>query len=262
MNPRVSSTERICTTGLSEKQLGAFSDKLYDLTMHIFGGGDKQEFEEMVSKCPSDDSRYLIYKNANNEWVGYFGLHRFTRRIDGETATVFRAQAGLLPEYRRTNASLFFPLKEIVKFKLKHPLNHLYAFVAIINPSMYYLTDRYVHRIYPSEHRHIPDHAVHIVEACAKQFNFRVKPGDTFWARTIGWYPVHTPKEEQFWNTTSNPRIQYYRRVNPDFLKGKGLLTLVPLSGFNILISTSLFFYYAMKKKIKFAIKQAKPSSR
>lgn len=261
MIPKVSATEKICTTKLSEKQLGVFSDKLYDLTTHIFGGGTKQEFEEMVSKCPSDDSRYLIYKNGAGQWVGYFGLHRFTKRIDGETATVFRAQAGLLPKYRRTNASLFFPLKEIVKFKLKHPRNHLYAFVAIINPSMYYLTDKYVHQIYPSEHRHIPDHAVNIVETCARQFKFPVKTGDSFWARTIGWYPVHTKEEEAFWNSSTNPRIKYYQHINPDFLKGKGLLTLVPLSGFNIFISACLFLYYSLKKKIKFRLKGSKPSS-
>lgn len=240
---------------MSKDEKNAFSNKLFELTQKIFGGGTKEEFEGTVSKCDSDDSRFLIYLNADKNWVGYIGLHRFSQKIDGKEVTVFRAQAGLLPEYRRTNARMGFPYKEILKYKLTHLSEELFSFVAIINPSMYSITDKYVRKIYPSPNKKVPSHIEHVIDQCASHYGFLQKEGDSFWARTIGWYPLYSGEELKFWKTSKDRRIRFFQELNPDFLQGKGLLTLIPLSLGSLIISSIAFVYYSIRKKLKFWLK-------
>lgn len=258
MRYKINGYEIITLQNLSEKEKNAFSEKLYEVTLKIFGGGSKQEFEEMVTKCDSLLSRFLIYKNKNNEWVGYFGIHRFRKKIDGKNVTVFRSQAGLLPEYRRSNAKMSFPIKEILRYKWKHPKEEVYCFVAIINPSMYCIADKNIKTVYPSPGKVTPDHIKHIISQCAIQFHFDKKDGDTFWARTIGWFPINTTEEVQFWKTSTDKRIRFYQKLNPHFLEGKGLLTLIPLTTKDLLISILHFVYYSFRKKVRFILRPRK----
>lgn len=252
MKGEITSTEVIYFNKLSVKDQEQFSDKLYELTCKIFGGGDKEEFEEMVSKCNSESSRYLIFKNEANEWVGYIGLHRFKKPIDNKNVVVFRAQIGLVPEYRRKNASFVFAIKEILKYKIFHPFDEVYSFVAIINPSMYCITHKYVPTVYPSPDFEVSEHIKNIIDQCADHFGFPQKEGDTFWARTIGWYPINTEEEKQFWFNSKERGVRYYQELNPDFLMGKGLMTLIPFTLIGLLRSLSQFMGYTLKKRAKF----------
>lgn len=251
MQKRIESTQLVNTKDFSEKELNIFSDKLYEITQHIFGGGNKEEFEEMISKCTSKESKFLIYKNKEGKWVGYFGLHRFSKTIDGKNVTVFRSQAGLLPEYRRKNASMSFAVKEVLKYKFKNWSDDIYCFVAIINPSMYHITCKYTSDIFPCPSKEVPEHIKHIVDQCSIHFDFPQKDGDSFWARTVGWFPIHTEEETTFWKNSNDINIRFYQDLNPDFLKGKGLLTLVPLDTKNLLLATLKFFWYSLKKRFR-----------
>lgn len=250
------STQIVRYNELSENQKADFSDSLYELTCKIFGGGNKEEFEEMISKCNADDSKYLLYKNEKNEWVGYIGLHRFRKKIDGKQVAVFRSQIGLISDYRRTNASFTFAIKEILKYKLSHLSEEVFAFVAIINPSMYCITEKYAPRVYPSPFYITSEHAKNIIKQCSEYFGFPEKEGDTFWARSVGWYPLNTQEELDFWKNSKDKRVRFYQELNPDFLKGKGLITLIPLTFLGTLQSFVLFIWYAFKKKLKFLFKR------
>lgn len=252
MQHRIKSTEKISFGALTKKQQDEFSDHLYDVTCDIFGGGDKEEFEEMVSKCNSEASKYLIFKNEKDEWVGYIGLHRFKKEIDKKLVVVFRVQIGLKPEYRRTNANFTFAIKEILKYKLRHPTREVYSYVAIINPSMYSIAQRYVFHLYPAPGKKVPEHIEHVIDQCADHFGFPMKEGDTFWARTIGWFPLHTKEEVEFWKTSTDERVRFYQELNPWFLEGKGLMTLIPFSLFSVLASLLMFVKYTIRKKKKF----------
>lgn len=255
MNYKIFSTEIIYYNKMSDNQKNEFSDKLYLLTCEIFDGGSKEDFEEMVSKCNSDNSKYLIFKNKKNEWVGYIGIHRFIKQIDNKNVVVFRLQIGLKPEYRRKNASFSFAIKEILKYKIFHPTSEVFCFVSIINPSMYSIAFKNVFTIYPSLNKKTPVHIKNIVEQCSSHFGFIQKKGDSFWSRTIGWYPIYSDYENDFWKKSKNKRIKFYMELNPSFRMGKGLLTLVPFTFWGLIFSFFSLLGYSIKKKLKLFIK-------
>lgn len=251
MEYTIKSTEKISIQDLTKNQQDEFSDHLYDVTCDIFGGGDKKHFEEMVSKCKSESSKYLIFKNEKGEWVGYIGLHRFKKEIDNKLVVVFRVQIGLKPKYRRKNADFTFAIKEIFKYKLRHPFREVYSYVAIINPSMYSIAQRYVFHLYPAPDKKVPEHIEHVIDQCANHFGFTVKEGDTFWARTIDWFPLHTQEEVEFWKNSTDKRVRFYQELNPWFLEGKGLMTLIPFSILGLVVSLFRFVKYTSRKKRK-----------
>ncbi|MCD4840712.1 MAG: hypothetical protein K8R08_01675, partial [Methanosarcinales archaeon] len=71
--------------------------------------------------------------------------------------------------------------------------------------------------------------------------------------RKVGWITQASEKEKVFWQSSDNLHIRFYIDLNPDFDKGNGVLTLMPLTFLNLFISLfSFFIYYTLKKKIRY----------
>jgi hypothetical protein len=74
--------------------------------------------------------------------------------------------------------------------------------------------------------------------------------------RKVGWITLATDEEKAFWQRSKDPHLQFYINLNPDFDKGNGLLTLVPLTFLNLFLSFfSYIIFYMYLKKIRYRLR-------
>lgn len=146
---KVFSAERIDPGKLSEQQREELSERLYRIHRTVFTGLDEKDFDHYVVNSPAKETKILLYRNKQKELVGYFGVHRFEEFVEGRPVVVFRAEAGLLPEYRQRDANLAFRLTEAARFKLLHPGKPVYFFYAPVSPSFYAVVARHTYTMYP-----------------------------------------------------------------------------------------------------------------
>lgn len=247
----VFSAERIDPGELDARQRAALSEELYALHRRVFDGLDQDAFDHYVVNSPATQTKILLYRNRRQELVGYFGVHRFEMNVDGQALVVFRGEVGLLPEYRQKDANLAFWWTEATRYKLLHPGRRVYFFFVPVSPSFYAMASRYVYEAYPGRRRDVPARVLRLMAQLAPRFGLpAVDAGDTL-VRRVGWITLATPQEQDFWRTTRNPYVRFYVDANPGFAEGNGLLTLIPVTLANAVLSLFGVGFHAVKKKLR-----------
>ena len=246
----VFSTERIDPGRLSQQQRQELSGRLYQIHKAVFTGLDEKSFDHYVVNSPAQETRILLYRNKQKELIGYFGVHRFDKYVGGQPAAIFRAEVGLLPEYRQRNANLSFWLTEASRFKLLHPGKPVYFFYAPVSPSFYAMVARRTRTMYPRRGLDIPSHTLKLMVQLAQEFGLKqVEEGNPL-IRKVGWITMATNQEKDFWRSSENPYIRFYVDTNPKFSEGNGLLTLIPMTIANAVLSLFNFAFHALHKKL------------
>jgi hypothetical protein len=245
------SAERIDPSELEAHQREALSAKLYEIHQRVFAGLDKAAFDHYVVNSAAQKTRILLYRNRRMDLIGYFGVHRFEKDVDGQPVVVFRAEVGLLPEYRQRDANLTFCWSEATRYKLLHPGKHVYLFFVPVSPSSYAVAARYMHKVYPDRHTKIPADALRLMTQLALQFGLPAVEDENPLVRKVGWITLATRQEQDFWRSTRNPYVRFYVDANPKFSEGNGLLTLIPLTLGNTLLSLFGVGLHVLKKKLR-----------
>lgn len=247
----VFSAERIDPGDLDEHQRKALSRELYEIHRSVFAGLDQEAFDRYVVNSPAKKTRILLYRNRRKALIGYFGVHRFELEMDGQPIVVFRGEVGLLPEYRQKDANLSFWWTEAAGFKLRHPGKHVYFFFVPVSPSFYAMAARYTLKAYPGRDLNIRADALALMTWLAPQFGLpAVEEGNPL-VRKVGWITLASQQEQDFWRTTRNPYVRFYIDANPKFGEGNGLLTLIPVTFANALLSLFGVGFHALKKKLR-----------
>lgn len=246
----VFSAERIDPSLLNQRQLDVLREKLFQIHKTIFAGLDEKEFEHYVLKSPAVATRILLYRNKKNELIGYMGVHRFEKCVEKKPLVIFRAEVGLLPEYRQKDADLSFWLKEASLFKLLHPTKHVYFLYAPVSPSFYAMVARYTYEVYPRHDLSIPVPVLELMTNLAQQFGLALVTDERPLIRKVGWVTKATDQEKNFWQSSPNPHVRFYLKNNPGFTEGNGLLTLIPLTIPNTILSLFAQALRTIKKLI------------
>ncbi len=246
----VFSAEKIDPGRLSERQRAELSGQLYQVHSQVFTGLDEKQFDHYVVNSSAKETRILLYRNRQKELVGYFGVHRFDEYIGSQLSAVFRAEVGLLPEYRQKDADLSFWLAEATRFKLLNPGTPVYFFYAPVSPSFYALVARRMRAMYPRDGASIPPATLDLMTRLAQRFGLDQAEERNPLVRKVGWVTIATDREKAFWQSTENPYVRFYMDANPKFGEGNGLLTLVPLTFTNAVLSLSNFAFHAARKRM------------
>jgi hypothetical protein len=197
----------------------------------IFAGLDEHAFVRYLCRSGALATKIRIYRDALGAIVGYAAIHRFRTVVPGGSVTVFRAEAGLLLEHRGKGRTFEFYVGELVKQRLRHPLEPTFYLGMLVHPSSYLGLVRYFRDIYPRRDAGIPQDARCGMLALADAFGVPpVDPSDPF-IRRVGWI---TRESEPFWERTQDPDVVFYRERNPGYRQGHGLLVLVPVTMGNL----------------------------
>lgn len=247
----VFSAERIDPGALDAQEKAALSEVLYAVHRTVFDGLDQKAFDDYVVNSHAKQTRILLYRNRQKELIGYFGVHRFEMEVAGEPLVVFRGEVGLLPAYRQKDANLSFWWTEAARFKLLHPRERVYFFFVPVSPSFYAMAARYTHTAYPGRDRSIPADMLRLMTQLAPQFGLPAVDSGNPLVRRVGWITLATPQERDFWASTRNPYVRFYVDANPKFGEGNGLLTLIPVTLVNAVLSWLGVGFHASKKKLR-----------
>ncbi|MGZ8237952.1 MAG: hypothetical protein ACXWTY_08795 [Methylobacter sp.] len=195
----VISAERIDPNRLSKQQREKLCEDLYQIHRAVFSGLDEKDFDHYVLNSPATATRIFLYRNKQKELIGYFAVHRFDIYVEELPLDIFRAEVGLLPEYRQRDADLSVWLMEAAKFKLLHPGKQVYFLYAPVSPSFYAMVARYTYKMYPRHGLSIPPHSLKLMTHLAQQFGLKQAEEGNPLIRKVGWITKATNQEKVFW---------------------------------------------------------------
>ncbi|MDF2234832.1 hypothetical protein P2H44_19905 [Albimonas sp. CAU 1670] len=214
---------------LSPARRGELSRELFPIHAEIFAGIDRSEFDDWVLMDHAEATRVLVLRTAEGAAVGYCAVHRYDRLFLGRPSTIFRAEAGLLPAFRGHASVWRFAFSTALRFKLRHPLRAAFYLGMLVHPSSYCLLAERIPAMVPSRRRPATPEMVRAMDALAESFDEPAVGGDPL-VRDVGWATRETDAERDVWRRSDHPDVRFFRRRNPGYVEGHGLLTLAPLT--------------------------------
>jgi CRP-like cAMP-binding protein len=213
-------------TGIEKEQL---VDQLFATHSAIFAGVERAEFHKYVVDSHADRTEIKVFYDEHDSIVGYFAMHWFYRTVSGEECLVLRAEAGLLREYRGSDAGATFVARQVLGAKLSHPGRKTYYLGSLVHPSSYSAFWKSMSVIWPTPGRHTPPDV--LAQMCAFADEFGLQPvADDPLIRHVGWRTRDTPAEAAYWARSEKPAARFFVERNPGYGTGHGLITLVDLS--------------------------------
>ena len=239
-------TETILLREVPEESVSKLAEELFLTHSRIFAGLDKEAFIRVLFRSGAADTKMRLYRRQDGELVGYAALHRYREVIKGSPTTIFRAQAGFLPQYRAHGQTFYFYCLELLKYLLSHPTEDIFYFGMLIHPSSYVVFARYFDELYPRAGREIPEDKYRFMVDMADFFAVPpVDPSDPL-IRRIG---RSTREERPYWQSTDDPDVMFFRNRNPDYRLGHGLLVLVPFTIPNVARALTAYAYRHVKQR-------------
>lgn len=218
-------------SSMKEEERFEWATRLRELHIRIFE--DAESFDDYVINSEADESKLALFMDGDS-LVGYCTAHRFMRELNGRTIAIFRAEAGLLRNYRGSNATFSFGFKEALNYKLLHPLQESYYLGTFVHPSIYRLMTKYFPIVYPNCHDLTPPHVKQLMMDLVNLYKApAVNPENPF-IRKVGWVTADSEEERRHWQENDHPDVRYFITENPGYGEGHGLVTLIPIDMTNL----------------------------
>jgi len=216
---------------MEEEERLKWTNRLRELHIQVFKDADS--FDDYVINSKADESKIAIFFDGES-LVGYCAAHRFMMEIKGKKLAIFRAEAGLLKNYRGNNATFSFGFKEALNYKLLHPLQESYYLGTFVHPSIYRLMTKYFPVVYPNYRNATPPEVKQLMLELIELFNAPpVDPANPF-IRKVGWITSDSKEEQLHWQKSDHPHSNYFMEQNPTYSDGHGLVTLIPMDMANL----------------------------
>jgi hypothetical protein len=228
------SAEVLSLSDLSAPERDALGDELFALHRKIFSGLSRRQFVDHVFHDHAAATKIKIFRNVEGTAVGYCAVHRYQRRRHGKRCTMFRAEAGLLKQYRGHQETASFVFMQGLSYKLRNPTRRVFYLGMLVHPSSYCLLAERFPTIYPSRRRKTPQHIRKAMCELADSFEVPQAEGDPL-LREIGWITRETAAEADAWRSSRHPDVRFFLAMNPRYERGNGLVTLVPFTIGNLL---------------------------
>lgn len=243
--------QKVDPSTLTDQQRATLANQLYRVHEEVFRGLDREGFDHYVVSSSAEATRIFLYRDKQGKLVGYFGTHRFRKILGGHSIVVFRAEVGLLPGHRQRDAFTAPWLIEAAKYKLSHPTEPVYFFYAPVSPSFYAMVARYTYRLYPKHDRRVPERLQELLLHLAQEFALEQADERNVLVRKVGWSTKALTHERLFWQQSSNPHVRFYVKTNPRFPEGTGLLTIIPITFPNLIVSLIGSAFFTFRKRLR-----------
>jgi CRP-like cAMP-binding protein len=226
----ITNTEVILPHSLSAEARRQLIDSLYAVHRRIFDGVSRESFARYVVESKAEHTWLLLHKNEAGEVVGYFALHLFEKQLGDEPLAVFRAEAGLLREYRGGNVNARFWMQRVARYVLRHPGRRVFYMGSLVHPSSYWLFARHCGEVWPRRDQETPPELLAFMDTLATEFGLEKVHAARPLVRKVGWRTRETEVERDYWAHCEKPEVRYFLEANPGYGEGHGLVTLVPIT--------------------------------
>jgi len=241
-------TETILLREQPDASVSKLAEELFLTHDRIFAGLDKETFIRYLFRSGATDTKIRLYRRQDSALVGYAVVHRYQEVIKDKPTTIFRAEAGFLPQYRAHGRTFYFYGLELLKHLLSHPTENIFYLGMLVHPSSYVVFARYFDEMYPKSGREIPEDKYRLMVNMADFFAVPpVDPSDQL-IRNIGW---RTREEKPYWRSTNEPDVTFFRNRNPEYGLGHGLVVLVPITIPNIARAFLVYVYKHVKQRLQ-----------
>lgn len=168
--------------------------------------------------------------------VGFLCVTFYSHQLSGKLYTICRGAAGIREEYRGGQLPSWLLCWKYIQYKLRHPLETMYITGYMANPILYSMICKYTHKVYPKAGIPVPSKIEALKDQLIAYYGLQKKVVAGFALRIH--FQVHINKKDEARIFSGKDRdINFYLSINRNFQSQVGVLTIIPVTWYNVLIS-------------------------
>jgi len=222
--------------------------RMYRVARQSFTGMDQKIFRQYFTHPDITAFHVHTLEDQQRSLVGFMVVRLFKLSLKRKTITLFSICAATLPTYRGRSKVSFRAYLDFIRYKLKHPTEKVYWFGMIQNPGVYQQMVQHTAILYPKPAQPIPDKIQQMMVEIANYFKLEHPVNSTSLSRRVGFGTRASPQKVKKWYSIPHPAVRFFVTQNPAFHIDGGLVTLVPISWKNIVLSAVRFIPAYQKK--------------
>jgi hypothetical protein len=201
--------------------LEQFARKHYRIANH-------HQFNEQILSPETAGSLGVFY-DLNNKIIGFSRICRHLIQVQGSEFTAYISGTYYDPRIDLSFTAARFCLAKAIRYKLERPHEDMAYFSLVNTPTRFQFLSKLNNGIYPNEEKPIPEFVLEMVERL-KRLNH--------W-ETDAKYPMLINNQIPMLNPPiledkTDPLINYYLSLNPNYDTGTSLLIYLPINLANI----------------------------
>jgi len=208
----------------------ALCDRLYAVHRRLFEGVDADAFRRTVVEPPAHDVKIRVFLNRDGDDVGYLTFQVFHLAGGLRPRVVIRTQAGLLPEYRRYNASFRYLFRDCVLHFITRGFPETYFLATPVHPVPYALACRHLAQVFPRPERRTPPRFRAVLADLNRDLHLGPSVDGRPFARKVGWIVRSSESGRRRLESSPDPWVRFYLRHNPGYANGDGMLVIAPFN--------------------------------
>lgn len=178
----------------------------------------------------------ITFLQDGNKVAGFICVTFYKHTLDGKTYTICRGAAGIREGYRGGSLPSWQLCWHYIRYRLMHPTEKMYITGYMANPILYSMICRYTHKVYPKAGVPVPQHIHDLRDKLLQFYGMTKKVIRPFVLRIH--FQVHlSDKDKQRIFTSTDKNVLFYLNLNPDFQQQAGVMTIVPVTWYNISVS-------------------------
>lgn len=214
---------------MSREARDRLTEELYAVQREIFDGVGKASFRRYVIEPSGAETRIQVFRDARGAAVGYMAMHTFERSDADGPLVVVRGEVGVLRRYRGHGPQVRFSLTQCLRLWLRYVGKRKYVFACPIHPGSYWGVTKRCPEAWPRPDGPTPPRMQRLMTELAGSFGLPQVGRDPL-VRRVGWITRDGADDRAHWEQHAAEEVRYYRSRNLGYVKGDGLLLIVPLT--------------------------------
>ncbi len=219
----------------------ATAQRLYKIHSQIFDGVSYENFKRYVVEPNSKETKIWPILNQNGEDVGYITYQVFEAGISRKwwqrSPLVYRTEVGILPNYRSRNLTFRHLLPQYLKGFAMSGFRRSFFVATPVHPVPYKIAAKQCKTIYPAPGQEIPTSIRTLMDSLSDKLG--LAPGSGEFEKKVGWIVRDSQQRRERVLKSKDPLVQFYLKQNPGYVKGNGMMMIVPFSLRNAIYAVS-----------------------
>ncbi|GEK09712.1 hypothetical protein [Pseudoalteromonas peptidolytica] len=157
------------------------------------------------------------------------------------------ASAAFLPEHRGQNSTFAFSLSEVFKYYLRNPLRRVLYADTMLSPAMFRAMAKNIAQVYPNQTP--PDRAIAELYNEINSEGLISAENGLRCLKAVGRKTNYSNAEIARFRESQKAEIALYCRVNPNFDKGIALVTIIPITFTQFVLTLKKMIWRAVFQK-------------
>ncbi len=190
----------------------------------------------------------ISFMQEDKKTIGFICVTFYKQQLENKMYTICRGAIGIKEAYRGGRLPCRELCMKYIHYKIKHPMENMFVTGYIANPIVYAMICKHSYDVYPKAGARIPQSINRFRDEIINFYGFKEKVIAPFILK-IHFQVSLSEKDEERIYSSRDKNVKYYINLNPDFQKQVGILTIVPVSWFNIAASAIKIIITNLLKK-------------